>query len=238
MTEPVSARTNPGQYIEAELREIAGADPGVTARRAPSRHETESFVDAAIHDAEIHGAAHAVEHGFAEVGLTRAAMATHIGVAVVTPLLALSEVIIDGDERALATRHGMQHDRMRGALAVLEGRIGSDEVQAEMARNPSFADGVHRAEGLASTMSTRELTELMGVVRRSGNDGQAAVCLGRDHGAAFDRRYQSDPAFAHGVDFARRLETDSPGDFAARREQFRSLEAQQNAARHSTPIRS
>lgn len=131
----------------------------------------------------------------------------------------------------------MHHDRMRGALAVLEGRVGSDEVRMEMARNPSYADGVHRAENLARTMSPRDLQALVGFVRRSGNEGQAAVCLGRDSGPAFETRYQSDAAFAHGVDFARRLRESSPTQFEARTARFTELEAQQTAARQSTAIR-
>lgn len=237
MTEPVGNR-NTGAQIEAMLRDIVDADPGVTARRAPARHETQSIAAAAHDEANLHAFSHLGTHALEHAGLASSAAVFNAAMTVGTPLLALGHVVTDADERGHATRMQMQHDRMRGALAVLEGRIGEDGVRAEMARNPSFADGVRRAENLARTKSPAELRAMVALVRQAGNDGQAAVCLGRDRGAEFNRRYQSDPAFAHGVDFARRQRTDDPAAFEARRVRFEALETQNQAAAASAPIRS
>lgn len=217
MTEPTIRRFTPGPTLDERLRAIVSADEGVSARRRPADHETDSVAVAAADEALVHTtfevSGHVVDH------LLGGAFGASI-TAVVPPLLALTHVISDGDDRRDALIAQRQHDRMRGALAVLEGRIGTDTVQLEMLRNPSFADGVRRAENLARTMTPAQLNELVGFVRRAGNEGQAAVCLGRDHGPAFDARYESDAAFAHGVDFARGLREDNPVGFTARVARF------------------
>jgi hypothetical protein len=237
MSEPMIRRASTTPTLDDRLRAIVDADPGVSARRRPADHETESLADLSqrvIESASDHVGDHLIADA---VGLPVVGHALLLGTIVSTPLVALGNVVSDRDAHGAAVRGQSQHDRMRGALAVLEGRIGTDTVQMEMRVNASFADGVRRAEALARTMTPAQLNELVGFVRRSGNEGQAAVCLGRDAGPAFEARYASDAAFAHGVDFARSLREDNPVAFTARVARFTELETQTRAAQQSAPIR-
>ena len=237
MTTPVGHAGNRGAQLDATLRAITDTDAGTTARHAPGQHQTASVPSAVAGVVVDHAPITLTEAVLEAAGAARPAHALGLYTVIAMPLELLGHVVEDADERGAATRAGLHHDRMRGALAVLEGRAGSDEVRMEMARNPSYADGVRRAENLARTMSTQDLQALVAFVRRSGNEGQAAVCLGRDRGMPFVARYTSDAAFAHGVDFARRLRDADPEGFAARTARFTELEAQQTAARQSTAIR-
>lgn len=117
----------------------------------------------------------------------------------------------EGDRRNLVYH---QH-RMEGALAVLEGRADNPEVKDRMQRDPAYRDGYMRAEQLFRT-NNAEFLSLATAVRACGHAGMLSVVDGTDQGARFEQRYAEDPAFAHGVDYMRRLRTDDPSQFDAR----------------------
>lgn len=98
---------------------------------------------------------------------------------------------------------GEQHtyDRLRGALAVLEGRDHSPSVIRESVRNRSFGDGMRAARSHAGEP---EFVDAQHIVELRRDEGYAAVVTGQDHGPSFETRYHDDLPFHHAVDDARR----------------------------------
>lgn len=134
------------------------------------------------------------------------------------------------EEIAQELRHldltGDQH-RMQGALAVLEGRSDSPEVRARMQTDDEYRKGYERAAQLRNENSDR-FRSLSTAVRACAHSGMLAVVDGTDHGATFGQRYAEDPAFAHGVDYMRRLRAANPTKF---REQAAALSGQLDQVR-------
>lgn len=131
----------------------------------------------------------------------------------------------EGERRSLA------HDteKLRGALAAFEGRADSVEARGESARSEGYAEGIRRVTAFAMREPQR-FQQIATAVRSVVREGEAAVATGRDRGAEHERRVAQDPAYAHGVVYARRLRERDPEAFAARAEQSARLTA--DVARH------
>ncbi len=136
-----------------------------------------------------------------------------------------------------AEQNGIAYDSemMRGALAVFEGRLDDPETRIEMENNPAFRDGAARAERLFYSDHERFMSIATGV-RNVGAQGADAVYAGRDSGPEFERRYEQELPFRHGVDTARGLREDDPARFEADRAQATQLRDGIDRARAGVPI--
>jgi hypothetical protein len=136
-----------------------------------------------------------------------------------------------------AEQNGIAYDSemMRGALAVFEGRLDDPETRIEMENNPAFRDGAARAERLFYSDHERFMSIATGV-RNVGAQGADAVYAGRDSGPEFERRYEQELPFRHGVDTARGLREDDPARFEAERRQATQLRDGIDRARAGVPI--
>lgn len=127
----------------------------------------------------------------------------------------------------------VQYDRMKGILAALEGRAGRPEVVAEAARSSGFREGLRDVEHA----SPRTIARAQAAVRESRDDGYTLVGLGQDRGRAFERRYHSDLAFHHAVDYARRCRDENRPEWVPMRERAEAIHDALHQATLSAPIR-
>lgn len=136
-----------------------------------------------------------------------------------------------------AEQNGIAYDSemMRGALAVFEGRLDDAETRVEMENNPAFRDGAGRAERLFYSDNERFMSIATGV-RNVGAQGANAVYAGRDSGPEFERRYERELPFRHGVDVARGLREDDPARFSAQQREATQLRDGIDRGRAAAPI--
>jgi hypothetical protein len=154
----------------------------------------------------------------AERTLPRAGLLMVPAAALATVLfgvLQIDQARAEGDRRNVLLHQRM----MEGALAVFEGRIDAPSLKARRARDTAYDAGCTRAQQLfyddpAAFLATAR------IVRASVHTGMLAVADGEDGGAAFERRYEDNPAFRRGVDHMRRLREQDPAAFATWAEQL------------------
>lgn len=225
--------TLPSPTLDVVLRDVVGTD---------HREATAGLLDHEAHDRleMIHGGVTAMEA--AGVGVELGEVVGVVGAGSLA-LEGAALVAIGGSYAAWvgaifeAEANGIAYDSemMRGALAVFEGRLDDPETRIEMQNNPAFRDGAGRAERLFYSDQDRFMSIATGV-RNVGAQGADAVYSGRDSGPEFERRYETELPFRHGVDVARGLREDDPARYEANRRQATQLREGIDRARAGVPI--
>lgn len=199
MSDPVRSTPSDGGMLDVELLYLIGDTQYPDVRLDDSRPSVEDQPQDAL-DLACHGLEAAtpfiVAHELKEA-LTLGARANFPGVTV--PL----DLVCGAAESFRQGRvEGEQHtyDRLRGALAVLEGRDHTRSVIRESVHNRSYGDGMRAARAHAGEP---EFLDAQRIVAERRDDGYAAVVFGRDHGPGFEARYHDDLPFHHAVDHAR-----------------------------------
>ncbi len=163
------------------------------------------------------------------------------GLAMMSQATVLFEYLREGAaydiERGERENQIYHHDRYRGFIAGLEGRSGSPEARREAEEHLGYRDGLAAFELFLAQTPPAEVTHLLAHVDASRTAGMDAVLLGRDRGAAFERRYADDLVFHHAVDFERRERSRDPEAFAAKKERAEERAAQLEHGRRALVVR-
>jgi hypothetical protein len=152
--------------------------------------------------------------------------------AVASQLLAVWGTLREGEERGV----DIDSAQMQGALAVLEGRLDDPDVQARAAVDEGFASGARAMQRLFHSDNEAFMCAAA-QVRAIVREGERAVILGDDHGPEFERRYESDLAYRHGVERARERRESSPAEHEAQRREILDYQRRMEEARGSSAIR-
>lgn len=189
---------------------------------------------AAAHTAEIFGA---IEGSAGATALAAVGLPLLAGAAGVA-------MIVHADEEIERRGEVYASAKKLGALLVLEGRGRGPEVQRlrnELAARDDH-DSLTQLRGLQDGIEAAynwldahpcEGRQLCASVRVAMNEGQLAVARGNDHGAAFERRMGSDPAFRDGVEYMHRLRDERPAEFETRAADVRAMMSHVDASRRS-----
>lgn len=256
MTESISSRTNPMPYsvaheppvphdadgadgaedahhptLDEHVRSILDTPEGVSATRRPrAMGEFQPIPGVLVEQGVERFLAHRLEIS----APVAAGLLECLGPALGT-IYTLGEGAIHDIERGQRENQIYHHDRYRGFIAGFEGRSASPEARREAALHPGYRDGLAAFERFLAHAPPAEVTHLRAHVDASRTAGMDAVLLGRDHGAGFERRYESDLVFHHAVDFERREHSRNPEAFATKKA---AAEAREIAlSRHSLPVR-
>lgn len=217
--------------LDAHVRSILDTPEGVSATRRPRAME-EFSVAREVVDAWVK---ERVEHPVIELG----SHALAGGLDMASPALLLFEILGAGAahdiERGERQNQIYHHDRYRGFIAGFEGRSASPEARREAALHPGYRDGLAAFERFLAHAPPAEVEHILAHVDASRSAGMDAVLLGRDHGAAFERRYETDLVFHHAVDFERREHIRNPEAFATKKAAAEAREVERS--RHSLPVR-
>ncbi len=225
----------PAGNVSQILHEVTHSREDVTLANPPPRHE-ESPVEH-IEDVVVHVTADSIADACAETAPTVATGVSSVLVPITLTFSAGVELVEHADAEADRENRVYNYDRLRGALAALEGRADSVTSQREAARSRGYADGIRDVE-LFSLKHPNQLAPLAATVRRHSNAGQLAVVQGQDHGPCFEQQYHDDPAFTQGVDYMREMRRDDPVRYEAHAADLRSMGDQVRASRAGTAIRS
>ncbi len=214
--------------IEDHLRDASGARPdATTAPRSTEADHTDHVVHGGLEGG--HAALFTAEV-FHVGGAAGGAAATIAGpfLALAGYGLLINHAYEEGDRRNLEHNDQM----LRGALAAFEGRADDPAVVAERRQNPGYDQGIRMVERFART-HPREFQQVHRAVVASNRGGQLAVAQGHDEGPEFERRYDADPAFRHGVGYMRRLRDRDPEAFERKAAHLERMAAEVDRARCS-----